>query len=79
MAGSILRWLMSILNDTAKAWLNAGLAFVYPEVCQLCGTARATPAQAYVCGDCRAKVRFIKRPFCERCGRPYEGDITTRI
>jgi ComF family protein len=22
-------------------------------------------------------VRFIKAPFCERCGLPYEGEITT--
>ena len=70
---------MSILNVAAKGWLNAGLGLLYPEVCQLCGQTRATPAEGYVCGDCRAKVRFIQRPFCERCGRPYEGDITTQF
>ena len=64
---------MSALGD----WINAGLAFVYPEVCQVCHEARATPAQGYVCGGCRAGVRVIEPPFCERCGRPYEGDITT--
>jgi predicted amidophosphoribosyltransferase len=52
---------------------------LYPEVCQLCGGTRATPAEGYVCGGCRAKVRFIRQPFCERCGRPYEGDITTQF
>jgi ComF family protein len=52
---------------------------LYPEVCQLCQAARATPAEGYVCGDCRAKARFIQAPLCERCGRPYEGDITTRF
>ena len=70
---------MSTFTDAAKGWLNAGLGLVYPEVCQLCGEARATPAEGYVCGGCRAKVRFVQAPFCERCGRPYEGHITTQF
>ena len=70
---------MSAFTDSVKGWLNAGLGLLYPEVCQLCGEARATPAEGYVCAGCRAKVRFIQPPFCERCGRPYEGDITTQF
>jgi ComF family protein len=70
---------MTVLTDSVKGWLNAGLGLLYPEVCQLCQAARATPAEGYVCGDCRAKARFIQAPLCERCGRPYEGDITTRF
>jgi len=31
----------------------------------------------FVCNNCRAQVRFIEPPFCERCGLPYEGEITT--
>ena len=34
-------------------------------------------AEGFVCVPCWQKVRFIKPPFCERCGLPYEGDITT--
>lgn len=60
----------------ARDWLNALLAFVYPEACQLCGKARATPAQCYVCADCRADVRVLSPPFCSRCGLPFSGDIT---
>jgi len=70
---------VNVLCDKAEAWLNAGLGLLYPEVCQLCREARATPAKGYVCGDCRAKVRFIQEPFCQRCGRPYEGAITTQF
>jgi competence protein ComFC len=80
--GSLLSRIMQGLRaftESLSGWLNAGLGFVYPEVCQLCGVARATPAEGYVCGGCRAKVRFIQRPFCERCGLPFEGDITTRF
>ncbi len=68
---------MSALIESVTNWLNAGLGFFYPEACQLCGQARATPAQGFVCGDCRAQVRFIEPPFCERCGRPFEGALTT--
>jgi ComF family protein len=70
---------MSILAESVQGWLNAGLGWLYPEVCQLCGGTRATPAEGYVCGGCQAQARFIREPFCERCGRPYEGDITTRF
>ena len=70
---------MSALIDSAKCWLNAGLGLLYPEVCQLCREARATPGEGYVCGGCRAKVRFIQEPFCQRCGRPFEGAITTQF
>jgi len=65
--------------ERTKSWLNAGLSFLYPESCQLCNKARATPAQGFVCPDCKAKVRIIQPPFCERCGLPYEGAITTRF
>jgi ComF family protein len=67
---------MSAVGQSLRAWVNAGLALVYPEVCQLCGAARATPAEGFVCGACRGKVRLVERPFCERCGRPYQGKIT---
>jgi competence protein ComFC len=70
---------MNVLRDQAKAWLNAGLGLLYPEVCQLCREARATPGEGYVCGGCRAQARFIQEPFCQRCGRPFEGAITTQF
>ncbi len=60
-----------------QSWLSAALAFVYPDACQLCGEGRATARDGYVCGQCRGQVRFIRPPFCERCGLPFEGDITT--
>ncbi len=56
--------------------MNSGLSFIYPEVCQLCGAARATPQESYVCAECQGRVRFLKPPFCARCGRPFEGAIT---
>jgi competence protein ComFC len=58
-------------------WLNVGLGFLYPEICQLCGAERASGRDGYVGAHCWRQVRFIKPPFCGRCGLPFEGDVTT--
>ena len=57
---------------------NAGAHFLYPECCQFCEH-HATPAEGYVCAHCWKEVRFIVPPFCERCGLPFAGDITTEF
>ncbi len=62
--------------SSLKTWVNTALGFIYPNVCQLCGKARAMPTEGFVCGSCWEQVRFIKPPFCKRCGMPYEGEIT---
>ncbi len=59
-----------------KSWLDTGLGFVYPEVCQICDGNRATVPEGFVCEFCRQKARAIKPPICRRCGLPYAGDIT---
>jgi ComF family protein len=63
--------------ETIRNWLNVALAFFYPEVCQLCETERATAKDGFVCARCWSQVRFIRSPFCERCGLPGPGDLTT--
>ncbi len=67
---------MHALVESLAGWLNAGLSFFYPETCQTCGSARATPKEGYVCAACRSETKWIEPPFCERCGRPFEGAIT---
>ena len=62
-----------------KPWLNASLAFLYPEACQLCGEQRARFSDGLVCSSCWQQVRFIRPPYCDRCGLPFEGDITTKF
>jgi len=68
---------MTTATATVQSWLNVGLGFLYPEICQLCGEQRASAEEGYVCRRCWSHVRFIKPPFCERCGLPFEGDLTT--
>jgi len=60
---------------TANVW-NTVLGYFYPEVCQLCREEPAGPAQGYVGDQCRAGLRWIQAPYCERCGLPFDGDIT---
>lgn len=60
-----------------KNWFNVGLGFFYPEHCQLCESEHAPAANGFVCSKCWQQVRFIRHPFCERCGLPFQGDITT--
>ena len=68
---------MNALVQPAKKFLNTALGWIYPEVCQICREERATPAEGFVCATCWRQVRFIRPPFCERCGLPFAGDITT--
>jgi ComF family protein len=57
--------------------INTGLGFLYPEICRICEAERATAKNGFVCSKCWLQVRFIRPPFCGRCGLPFEGDITT--
>ena len=68
------------MNATAapiQSWLDVAAGFFYPEICRICETERATAKSGFVCSKCWTQVRFIRPPFCERCGLPFEGDITT--
>lgn len=56
---------------------QAGLAWLYPRVCQICESEPATVEQGFVGPKCWTGVRFIKPPFCARCGLPSEGEITS--
>jgi ComF family protein len=68
--------MINLVTNSVRTWVNAGLSFLYPEVCQLCDQGRATPAAGFVCPECQKRVHWIRPPFCERCGLPFQGDIT---
>ena len=70
---------MRTLPAPRKNWLDTSLGFFYPEICQLCENERATARDGFVGANCREQVRFIRPPFCERCGLPFEGDMTTKF
>jgi competence protein ComFC len=64
------------LAAARSAW-DTALSLFYPDACQVCGKERATAREGYVCPKCWQNLRFIRPPFCERCGLPFEGAITT--
>src|SRR5690348_114427 len=68
---------MTALAESFRNGIEVSLAFLYPETCQLCRTEPATAGAGFVCARCRSQVHFIEAPFCERCGLPYAGDVTT--
>ncbi len=70
---------MNTVASETKTLANAALHFIFPEACQICGAERASNAEGYVCRECWLQVRFIRAPFCQRCGLPYEGDLTTEF
>jgi ComF family protein len=67
---------MRLLSAPLQGWLNTGLGFIYPETCQLCESERATAKDGYVGPKCWTQIRFIRPPFCERCGLPFQGEFT---
>jgi competence protein ComFC len=68
---------MNAFAAPIQYWLNTSLGFFYPEICRLCETERAVAKSGFVCSKCWQQVRFIRPPFCERCGLPFKGDLTT--
>lgn len=62
--------------EVLRKWLEAGLSFVYPQVCQCCEAREATAREGYVCLQCRSRVKWIVPPRCERCGLPFQGALT---
>ncbi|HUA64853.1 MAG TPA: ComF family protein [Alphaproteobacteria bacterium] len=64
------------VKSLVQTALNTTLGFFYPEVCALCKEEPATPDDGFVGAQCRRDVRFIRPPFCGRCGLPFPGDLT---
>lgn len=64
---------------TAKSILDAALGFFYPAVCRICFAEPGFPAEGYVGVNCSRRVKRIVAPWCERCGLPYAGRVTTRL
>jgi ComF family protein len=64
------------VRSLVQTVLNTALGFFYPEVCALCKTEPATADDGFVGAECRRQVRFIRPPFCGRCGLPFDGDLT---
>ena len=63
--------------SAAKSWLDTALSFFYPNVCQYCEKETALKEEGFICANCSIHLKLITPPFCEKCGLPYPGQITT--
>src|SRR5438128_1414147 len=61
----------------AKSWLDTALSFFYPNLCQYCRDEVAGKQDGFIGPNCRAQLKLIAPPFCQKCGLPYAGAITT--
>jgi len=67
------------MRPLLQRYVNAILALVYPECCQICHKSKAAPEEGFVCAGCRSEASFIEPPFCHRCGLPFSGQIHQRF
>jgi ComF family protein len=65
------------MKTLVKSAVNTTLGLFYPEVCALCQDEPATAEGGFVGAKCRQFVQSVRPPFCQRCGLPFEGDLTT--
>lgn len=56
-------------------WLDRSLKTIFPEMCQFCRSRPARKRDGYICAACWQKLRLVRRPFCERCGLPFDGEL----
>ena len=52
---------------------NLLINFILPPVCPVCNNPVDEPHM--LCAKCFAKLNFITKPYCEKCGYPFEFDI----
>jgi ComF family protein len=65
-----------VIRTPIQTGIDALLSLFYPERCQICHLAHATPARGWVCDGCRDQVIPVCKPACEKCGLPFPGEIT---
>ena len=51
------------------------LDMLFSRTCEGCGISMAEEPGS-LCWDCRAEVKTVQVPFCERCGDPVAGEVS---
>ena len=65
---------MSKRDRNAVGIFGRFLDLLYPAVCELC---QVSLTHGYsLCEDCRNDLPRIVSPFCEKCGEPFDGNIS---
>lgn len=63
----------------AEDYLRLGLNLLYPAepTCPLCGKIIKNRRQLSLCRSCIERVPLIRKPICQRCGRPLRLEAST--
>ena len=61
--------------DLIGQFLESLAALAFPTTCQICSDRQAEPRNGYVCTQCLRNVRPTKTPWCNKCGRPFDGEF----
>ena len=46
------------------------LSLIFPLECRICKKTLEVGNLTYICPECFTRIRFIKEPYCLKCGRP---------
>ena len=69
-------------SPLAKVWRGA-MDLLYPPFCPACDAVRLPAGKdgshPPLCDECEKLLLPVTRPFCERCGQPYDGPPDERF
>ena len=65
------------MKESALQWLDSIAGCFFPNVCQFCHDERAAREQGYIGSKCWGRLRFLRSPFCQCCGLPFEGALSS--
>ena len=72
-----IRALISKTISNITVFTDKIMVFLFPNTCPFCGRV----SEAGICGACRAKLPYVRNPYCMRCGKPIrreeENTVTT--
>ena len=68
---------MKMIISRVKNFLSWLINTLVPLRCGICGT--YTDASHTLCPECFAKLRFITKPCCPICGRPFEYEVAKDV
>lgn len=58
-----------LIRRAGRLW-RKGMDFLLPPLCLACDSPVGEPHG--LCAACWKNIRFIERPFCEKCGAPFD-------
>ena len=65
-----IRALISKTISNITVFTDKIMVFLFPNTCPFCGKV----SEAGICDACRAKLPYVRNPYCMRCGKPIRRE-----